>query len=156
MLPGVVTSHMRLDVDTRGHSFTDITMRIGIWIGASRFADGVATIFIRHTSASLIIQENTDRDVQRDLIDWLGTLAPEERTWRHSLEGADDMPAHAKAAITSTSLSIPVIGGRLALGQWQAIYVVEHRASRHQREVIVSFVGTRADPASPPQPSGSE
>ncbi len=156
VLPGVVTCHTGLAVVTRGFGFTDITTRITDWIGASRCGDGVATIFIRHTSASLVIQENTDPDVQRDLTDWLESLAPQKRTWRHSLEGPDDMPAHAKAAITATSLSIPVIAGRLALGQWQAVYVVEHRAHRHQREVIVSFVGTCAGAASAPQPSGSE
>lgn len=154
-LPGIVTSHTRLDVVTRGHGFTDITQRIADWIGTTRFADGVVTIFIRHTSASLIIQENTDPDVQRDLTDWLGRLAPEERNWRHSLEGPDDMPAHAKSAITATSLSIPVIARTLALGQWQAIYVVEHRAHRQQREVIASFIGTCADRDSPSQPDGS-
>ena len=141
-LPGVVTCHTRLDVATREQAFTDITRQIRDWIGAAQLADGVVTLFIRHTSASLVIQENTDPDVQRDLIDWLGDLAPEKRQWRHSLEGPDDMPAHAKAAITSPSLSIPVIDGKMALGQWQAIYVVEHRSQRHQREVIVTYVGT--------------
>lgn len=143
-MSGLVTCHIELQIQTTGRTFSDITPAVTGWIARSRLGSGVVTLFIRHTSASLLVQENTDRDVQRDLTHLLSDLAPESRRWRHSLEGPDDMPAHAKTALTATSLSIPVIDGRLALGQWQAIYVAEHRAQGHRRDVVASFVGTPA------------
>ncbi len=133
---------MVLPVATRGAGFTDITRRTADWLKEIEAGSGTLTLFIRHTSASLVIQENTDPDVQRDLIDALATLAPEDRDWRHSLEGPDDMPAHVKVMLTNVSLTIPVIDGRMALGTWQAIYVAEHRSAAHRREVVLSWIGT--------------
>lgn len=99
------------------------------------------TLFIRHTSASLTIQENADPDVLADLLTSLRRLAPADGGWRHTVEGPDDMPAHIKTMLTSVSLQIPVINGALALGTWQAIYLIEHRARPHSREVVMQFMG---------------
>lgn len=127
-------AHHRLDIATRGPGFTDITRSAVGWLRQVRARDGLLTLFIRHTSASLVIQENADPDVQADLSDALSALAPEDRPWRHATEGPDDMPAHVKAMVTATSLSIPVIDGELVLGTWQAIYLVEHRSAPHRRD----------------------
>ena len=105
--------------------------------------DGALFLFIRHTSASLIIQENADADVRRDLATALDRLAPAEAGWVHDVEGPDDMPAHVKAMLTGVSLHLPVIGGTLALGTWQGVYVVEHRSQPHRREIVMQFVGSR-------------
>lgn len=129
-------------VPTQPRTFVDITRAVASELETWTAWDGVAALFIRHTSASLLIQENTDPDVQADLRDALAAIAPENRAWRHSLEGPDDMPAHVKAMVMPTSVSVPVRGGRLLLGMWQAIYVVEHRATPHSREVVLSFTGT--------------
>lgn len=142
-------AHHRLDIATRGPGFTDITRGAVGWLRQVGARDGLLTLFIRHTSASLVIQENADPDVQADLSDALSALAPEDRPWRHATEGPDDMPAHVKAMVTATSLSIPVIDGELVLGTWQAIYLVEHRNAPHRRELVLHYAGTAAaDPVS--------
>ncbi len=132
-------------VQTTGRGFTDVTSVVRRWLAEIAAGSGTVSLFIRHTSASLVIQENTDPDVQRDLADALDRLAPEDARWRHALEGPDDMPAHVKSALTATSLTIPVMDGNLALGTWQAIYVAEHRRSPHNREVILTWTGTREE-----------
>jgi len=132
-------------VATPGPGMTDISGTVARWLGEHHAGDGLVTIFIRHTSASLTIQENADPDVQSDLIDALGRLAPENAGYRHGMEGPDDMPAHIKSALTSTSLSVPVIGGALALGTWQGIYVIEHRAHPHERRIALHFIGSLRD-----------
>jgi secondary thiamine-phosphate synthase enzyme len=113
------------------------------WLAGSSAGDGLLTVFLRHTSASLTIQENADPDVLADLADALARLAPESSRYRHDIEGPDDMPSHIKSMLTSTSLAIPVIGGELGLGRWQAVYLVEHRARPHRREAILHYLGTR-------------
>jgi secondary thiamine-phosphate synthase enzyme len=125
-------------VPTRGAGLTDITARVAAAVGRSGADVALATVFVRHTSASLVIQENADPDVQRDLEAFLRRLVPEgDPLYRHVDEGPDDMPAHVKAALTATSLGIPVAGGRLALGTWQGIYLWEHRRRPHERQVVV-------------------
>ncbi len=128
-------------IDTPGPGMSDVTGRIAQWLAAQGAGDGLLTIFIRHTSASLTIQENADPDVQADLVDALGRLAPESVPYRHGVEGPDDMPAHIKSALTSTSLAVPVLAGRMALGTWQGIYIIEHRARPHTRAVVLHFSG---------------
>lgn len=128
-------------VETPGAGFVDLTAAVGAWIEKQRFNDGVVTVFIQHTSASLTVQENADPDVRADLIDAFDRLAPETAPWRHGSEGPDDMPAHVKTALTDTSLAIPVRQGELMLGTWQSIYLVEHRQRGHQRSVQLHFVG---------------
>ncbi|SRR6056297_255164 len=128
---------------TAGPGFVDITGDVSAWLSKIEAEDGLLTLFIRHTSASLTIQENADPDVQRDLFDALDGLAPQSVRYRHATEGPDDMPAHIRSMLTSTSLSIPVAAGRgLLLGTWQAIYLIEHRAQPHDREIILHYVGT--------------
>ncbi len=118
----------------------DITGEIGNIILRSDIHSGVAHIFIQHTSASLTVQENADPDVKRDLLAWLDRLAPENGPYLHTAEGADDMPAHIKAAITSTALSIPFEDGRLLTGAWQGVYVIEHRRRPHRRRIAVTLL----------------
>ncbi len=130
-----------LAVDTPGAGMSDVTDAISDWLQQQSATDGLLTIFIRHTSASLTIQENADSDVQRDLVDALARLAPETERYRHDSEGPDDMPAHIKAALTSTSLSIPVMSGRMVLGTWQGVYIIEHRARPHRRNLVLHFQG---------------
>jgi secondary thiamine-phosphate synthase enzyme len=130
-----------LAIRTRGPGFTEITEAVSDWLKRIGAAEGLLTVFIAHTSASLTIQENADPDVRRDLVDCLSRLAPESHPYRHASEGPDDMPAHIKAMLTSVSLSIPVVGGRTALGTWQGVYVVEHRARDHERRVELHFIG---------------
>jgi secondary thiamine-phosphate synthase enzyme len=130
-----------LVVRTNGPGLTEITDEIRAWLGSIAASDGLLTVFIAHTSASLTIQENADPDVRRDLVDALSRLAPEHAGYRHSAEGSDDMPAHIKALLTSVSLSIPVVEGRTALGTWQGVYVIEHRVSQHERRVELHFIG---------------
>jgi secondary thiamine-phosphate synthase enzyme len=112
------------------------------FVGEARARDGVVTLFIRHTSASLTIKENADPTVLVDLTTALNRLAPENAGWRHDTEGPDDMPAHIKTMLTATSLQVPVLQGVPALGTWQAIYLVEHRARPHRREVVLQFIGS--------------
>jgi len=131
-----------LSVETRGPGLTDRTAAIGSWLGRIGAQDGLLTLFIRHTSASLLIQENADPDVHTDLLEALERLAPRDRPYVHDVEGPDDMPAHIKTALTATSLSIPVKAGRMVLGTWQGVYVFEHRDRPHRREVVLQYLGT--------------
>jgi len=133
-----------LGVETRGPALTEVTGEIRTWLGEVGAADGLLTLFIRHTSASLLIQENADPDVHVDLIEALERLAPRDRSYVHDTEGPDDMPAHIKSALTATSLSIPVRAGVIQLGTWQGIYVAEHRDRPHRREVALHYLGTFA------------
>ena len=130
-----------LSIETRGLGFTEITRQAARWLSEVRARDGLLTLFIRHTSASLTIQENADPDVQHDLGVALDRLAPRNAGYVHETEGPDDMPAHIKAALTQTSLSIPVAGGRMALGTWQGVYLFEHRRAPHAREVVLHYIG---------------
>ena len=136
----VVTATLR--VDTRGPGFTEITDDAARFVKAAGVGDGTLLIYLRHTSASLVIQENADPDVQADLTIALDRLVPLGQRWRHDSEGPDDMPSHVKAMLTGVSLQIPVAQGVLLLGQWQGIYLVEHRARPHRREVVLQFIGS--------------
>lgn len=132
----------RLTVRTSGQGLYEVTREVAAWVEAQGIADGLLTIFCRHTSASLTIQENADPDVLRDLQDFFKKLAPEApRLYRHTTEGPDDMPAHIKSALTNVQLSIPVTGGRMALGTWQGIFLFEHRAQAHRRELVLHLMG---------------
>ena len=129
-------------VSTRGRGLTDVTAPVRKIVAASQVRTGLCTVFVRHTSCSLVIQENADPAVRRDLQKWLERLAPESTTaYEHDEEGPDDMPAHLRSAITRTSENIPVGGGDLVLGTWQAIYLWEHRAAAHERELVVHIFG---------------
>jgi secondary thiamine-phosphate synthase enzyme len=130
-----------LAVQTAGRGFVDLTAEVAKFVEDAAAKEGAVTLFIRHTSASLTIQENADPTVLDDLTTALARLAPENAGWRHDTEGPDDMPAHVKTMLTATSLQIPVLNGELALGTWQAIYLVEHRARAHRREVVLQFIG---------------
>jgi secondary thiamine-phosphate synthase enzyme len=132
-----------LHVDTSGAGFTDITENAVAFTAQVGAGDGVLLVYLRHTSASLTIQENADPDVQADLVAALDRLAPEDAPWIHDTEGPDDMPAHVKAMLSGVSLQVPVVAGKLALGTWQGIYLVEHRRRPHSREVIFQFMGSR-------------
>jgi len=132
-----------LRLDTPGIGFTDITGAAANFLAESGAGDGVLLVFLRHTSASLAIQENADPDVRSDLIAALDRLAPEQAPWIHDVEGPDDMPAHVKAMLSGVSLHVPVAGGKLMLGTWQGIYLIEHRRRPHSREVMFQFVGSR-------------
>ena len=131
-----------MSVQTPGAGFTNLTAEIAKFVRDAHAREGAVTLFIRHTSASLTIQENADPTVLEDLSTVLTRLAPENGGWRHDTEGPDDMPAHIKTMLTSTSLQIPVLDGELALGTWQAIYLIEHRARPHRREVVLQFIGS--------------
>ena len=136
---------LRLTVQTGGPGCHDITDRIAGWLGEIAAAEGVVTVFLRHTSASLLIQENADPDVQSDLLGWLDRIAPPadhpSMTWlRHRDEGPDDMPAHLKAAVLPVSLQIPVAGGRMMLGTWQSVCLVDLNVDNHDRTVRLSFL----------------
>jgi len=143
--PSIVTASTiassLLTVQTSGAGFTDLTGEIAKFLREAAAREGMVTLFIRHTSASLTIQENADPTVLVDLTTALNRLAPENAGWRHDTEGPDDMPAHIKTMLTATSLQVPVLKGALALGTWQAIYLVEHRARPHRREVVLQFIG---------------
>jgi secondary thiamine-phosphate synthase enzyme len=128
-------------VATRGSGFTDISAKAAGFVAGSGVAKGLLTLFCRHTSASLVIQENADPAVLRDLTAWLGRLAPEGAHYEHDDEGADDMPAHLRSVLTQTALTIPIVGGRPALGTWQAIYLIEHRRRPHRREIVAHAMG---------------
>ena len=133
-----------LTVQTPGAGFTDLTSEVRKFVRDVGAREGAVTLFVRHTSASLTIQENADPTVLTDLTAALNRLAPEDAGWRHDIEGPDDMPAHIKTMLTATSLQVPVLGGALALGTWQAIYLVEHRARPHRREMVLQFIGSAA------------
>jgi len=132
----------RIEVRTHGKGLTDFTREVEAWVRQCGMQKGLLTLFIQHTSASLLIQENADPDVVRDLTDYFERIAPEnDPHYRHTIEGPDDMPAHIKTALTTTQLSIPLIDGELALGTWQGIYVFEHRSRPHRRSVALHLLG---------------
>lgn len=138
-----------LEVATRGRGFTEITDQVQAVVTTSGWASGLVTLLLRHTSASLLIQENADPEVRQDLERWLARLVPDgDPLFRHTCEGPDDMPAHVRTALTTVSLSLPFVAGRLALGTWQGIYVWEHRRAPHRRRVMVHVLGS-ASPGSP-------
>ena len=132
----------RLGVQTTGQGLYEVTAGLADWLAQQDIADGLLTVFCRHTSASLTIQENADPDVLRDLEAFFKKLVPEDaRAYRHTTEGPDDMPAHIKSALTATQLSIPVSGGRMALGTWQGVYLFEHRSRPHDRTLALHLIG---------------
>jgi len=128
-------------VETSCRGFVDLTSEVAKFLRDATAREGQATLFVRHTSASLTIQENADPSVLTDLTTALDRVAPENAGWTHDAEGADDMPAHVKTMLTAVSLQIPVLNGELALGTWQAIYPIEHRARPHRREIVLQFIG---------------
>lgn len=131
-----------LRISTRGRGFYEITDNVADWISQKGFQNGLLTLHIRHTSASLLIQENADPDVRRDLETFFSRLVPDgDHMFIHTAEGDDDMPAHIRTALTAVNLSIPVSKGHITLGTWQGIYVWEHRQSPHSRAVVLHFVG---------------
>ena len=131
-----------LKIATRGRSILEITADVAGWLRAARAQRGLLTLLLRHTSASLLIQENADHDVLRDLETFFSQLVPDgDPRFAHTAEGPDDMPSHVRAALTQSSLSIPVDGGQMLLGTWQGIYVWEHRHAAHQRRIAVHYVG---------------
>jgi secondary thiamine-phosphate synthase enzyme len=130
-----------LRVSTQGRGLMEITTAVRDWVDSQEITTGLLTLFCRHTSASLVIQENADPDVRADLEAFFETIAPEDpKRYRHDTEGADDMPAHLRAALTQTQLSIPIIEGELVLGTWQGIYLFEHRRAPHQREIVLHLI----------------
>ena len=130
---------------TRGQGLYEFTSEVQSWVRQTGIASGLLTLFCRHTSASLVIQENADPDVVRDLADFFERIAPEKFGYRHDTEGPDDMPAHIRSALTQTSISIPVIGGRMALGTWQGIYVFEHRSGPQRRSVVLHLAANERE-----------
>lgn len=138
----IIQRQTELSFETQAMALTEITYPVSDWVAAGGIRTGLLTVFIRHSSASLLIQENADPDVQHDLVTFFRRLVPEDQSlYRHTTEGADDMPAHIKSALTQTSLGIPVIDGRLALGTWQGLYIFEHRARSYRRRVILHLSG---------------
>lgn len=132
-----------LGLSSRGAGFYEITLDVAAWVRAQDTEMGLLTLFVRHTSASLTIQENADPDVRADLADYLARIAPEDpAAYRHGIEGPDDMPAHIRTMLTQTSLSIPVAEGRMLLGTWQGIYLIEHRRAPHRREVVLHLLAS--------------
>jgi secondary thiamine-phosphate synthase enzyme len=138
-----VKFHTRtLEIATRGKGLYPFTHDVARWVASTGVREGLLTVFVQHTSASLVIQENADQDVVLDLADFFERLAPEDDPhYRHTTEGSDDMPSHIRAALTQTNLSIPVVEGRMTLGLWQGIYLFEHRASPHRRSVVLQLMG---------------
>ena len=130
-----------IELRSPGRGFTNITNAVAAVVERSRTAQGLCSVFVQHTSASLIIQENADPRVLADLERWMSELAPESRDWEHDDEGPDDMPAHARTVLTRSSETLPISAGRLALGTWQAIYLWEHRQRPHTRRLIVTVIG---------------
>lgn len=129
-----------LSVETRA-GLHEITAEVTRWVAAQGMRDGLLTLFCRHTSASLLVNENASPAVRRDLMAWLARLAPEDDGYEHDEEGPDDMPAHLRSVLTGVNLSIPLIGGRLALGTWQGVFLAEHRRRPHRREVAMHLLG---------------
>ena len=130
-----------LELRTRAAGLWNVTAEVNAVVARSKVGTGLCTVFVQHTSASLVIQENADPAVLRDLAHFMAELAPESRAWEHDDEGPDDMPAHARSAVTKTSETIPVTAGRLAFGTWQALYLWEHRRAPHTRRLVVHVVG---------------
>jgi len=128
-------------VDTRGRGLVEFTARVRAFVDQQTIRTGLLTVFCRHTSASLLIQENADPTVQTDIKNYFDRLAPESAAYIHNYEGDDDMPAHLKTALTSVQLSIPVMNGRMVLGTWQGVYLFEHRVQRHRREIVLHLIG---------------
>ncbi len=131
----------KLEISTRGQGLYEFTAGIREWLAQQEIETGLLTVFCRHTSASLLIQENADPTVRVDIQNYFDRLAPESRAYIHNDEGPDDMPAHLKTALTSVQLSIPVMNGRLMLGTWQGVYLFEHRTHRHTREIVLHLIG---------------
>jgi len=140
----MVQANHVLTVPTRGKGFVELTRPLSSWLDSFGAENGLLTVFVSHTSASLTIQENADPNVRRDLLDALEILAPEDRPYAHAEEGPDDMPSHIKAMLTCVSLTIPVHDGRMVLGTWQGVFLIEHRAAPHQRNVALNFMGHAA------------
>jgi len=134
-------AHHSLQVETRGKGLVEISHEVALWVGSQGISDGLLTLFCRHTSASLLIQENSAPAARRDLEAYFERIAPESADYEHDDEGPDDMPSHLRAALTQTSLSIPTVGGQLALGTWQGIFLFEHRRAPHQRQVVLHLIG---------------
>jgi secondary thiamine-phosphate synthase enzyme len=141
MTPDVIAT-ATLMIETDGKGFTEFTREAARFVTEAGAGEGILYLFLRHTSASLVIQENADPDVQTDLVTALERIAPEGAGWVHDTEGPDDMPAHVKAMVTGVSLHVPVIDSKLALGTWQGIYLAEHRARPHRRAVVLQFMGS--------------
>ena len=138
-----VVATTTLTLTTRGEGFINFTQDVREFLEETGGVSGTINLFIRHTSASLTIQENADPDVLTDLTTALRRMAPDNAGWIHATEGPDDMPAHIKTMLTSSSLQIPVVDSAMALGTWQGIYLIEHRARPHRREIMMQFIGTR-------------
>lgn len=132
----------RLDVTTRPRGAVNLTAAVDRWLAEAGAGDGLLTLFLRHTSASLTVQENASPEVLPDLADALDRMAPRGPHWRHDLEGDDDMPAHVKATLTGVSLAVPVVAGRMDLGTWQAVWLLEHRDTAHRRSLTLHYLGT--------------
>ena len=130
---------------TSGEGFFEITRDVAHFLQQIKARDGVVLLYLKHTSASLVIQENADADVRTDLVAALNKLAPADGDWVHDIEGPDDMPAHIKSMLNGVSLHVPVTAGKWGLGTWQGIYVAEHRARPHQRDVVLQFLGRCGD-----------
>ena len=141
--PVEIVTTATLVVPTLGPGFTDITDDAARFVAAAGAKDGALLLYLRHSSASLVIQENADSDVRADLMTALERIVPPGQPWRHVIEGPDDMPSHVKTMLTGVSLHVPVAAGALLLGHWQGIYLVEHRTPRRRREVVLQFVGAR-------------
>lgn len=134
--------HQRtLEIATHGRGFVDVTRDVAAVVADAEVTTGLCSIFIQHTSASLVIQENADAAVLRDLARFMEKLAPESREYEHDAEGPDDMPSHIRSAVTRTGEVVPIVSGRLALGTWQAIYLWEHREAPHRRRLVVTITG---------------
>jgi secondary thiamine-phosphate synthase enzyme len=137
-----VVATAKLTTESRGRGFVEITRELQRFLREAGAQDGALLIFLRHTSASLLVQENADPDVRSDLLSALDRLAPENADWVHDSEGPDDMPSHVKAMLTGISLHVPVISGALGLGTWQGVFLAEHRNAPHTREVVLQFIGS--------------
>jgi secondary thiamine-phosphate synthase enzyme len=135
-----------LAVPTSGEGFFEITREVARFLENIKARDGAVLLYLRHTSASLVIQENADPEVQTDLVTALARIAPADAGWVHEVEGPDDMPAHIKSMLNGVCLHVPVVAGKMALGTWQGIYVAEHRARPHRREVTLQFLGSCEPP----------
>jgi secondary thiamine-phosphate synthase enzyme len=143
-MPANTVATARLSVETSGEGFSEITADVARFLKEIGARDGAVLVYLRHTSASLAIQENADPDVRTDLVTALRRLAPADAGWVHEVEGPDDMPAHVKSMLNGVSVQVPVSDGELALGTWQGIYLAEHRAAPHRREVVLQFSGSCA------------
>lgn len=137
-----MTAHTSIEVPTKGKGLYSFTRAVAGWLAGQSIRNGLLVVFIQHTSCSLVIQENADPDVTLDLRDFFERLVPEEDSgYRHTLEGPDDMTSHIRSALTQTSLTIPIVNGKMALGTWQGLYVFEHRAHPHQRRIVLQAIG---------------